>query len=76
MRHKLPTPEGQQVSSFTPTVLAEGAAAQALMRHSDPKLTAKTYTKLGITDLGAVVSRLPTTVSGEQAAEKQGEVGR
>jgi len=50
--------------------------AQALMRHSDPKLTAKTYTKLGITDLGAVVSRLPTTILGEQAAEKRGEVGR
>jgi len=32
--------------------------AQALMRHSDPKLTARTYTKLGITDLGQAVARL------------------
>ena len=49
--------------------------AQSLLRHSTPELTSRVYTKLGITDLGAVVSRLPTTVSGKQAAEKQGEVG-
>ncbi len=29
--------------------------AQALLRHSDPKLTARTYTKLGITDLAGTV---------------------
>ena len=43
--------------------------AQALMRHSDPKLTAKTYTKLGITDLGAVVSYLPAATWEEDSAE-------
>ena len=44
--------------------------AQALMRHSDPKLTAKTYTRLGITDLGAVVSGLQVAVpSGEEGAK-------
>ncbi len=32
--------------------------AQALMRHSDPKLTARTYTKLGTTDLGQAVAEL------------------
>ena len=47
--------------------------AQSLLRHSTPELTSRVYTKLGITDLGAVVSRLPTTVSGEQAAEKRGK---
>jgi len=44
--------------------------AQTLMRHSDPKLTAKTYTRLGITDLGAVVSGLQVAVpSGEEGAK-------
>lgn len=32
--------------------------AQALLRHSDPKLTARTYTKLGVTDLGKAVAGL------------------
>lgn len=32
--------------------------AQALMRHSDPKLTAGTYTTLGVTNLGETVRRL------------------
>jgi len=45
--------------------------AQALMRHSDPKLTARTYTKLGITDLGETVRRLdvalPTRSGDDQA---------
>ncbi len=46
--------------------------AQALLRHSDPKLTAKTYTKLGIADLGGVVSSLAPPPTGQQAAENQG----
>jgi len=41
------------------------------MRHSDPKLTAKTYTELGITDLGAVVSCLPTATWEEDSAERE-----
>ncbi|GAB6186684.1 tyrosine-type recombinase/integrase [Thermopirellula anaerolimosa] len=36
--------------------------AQALMRHSDPKLTARTYTKLGVTDLGETVRKLAVAV--------------
>lgn len=36
-------------------------AAQALLRHSDPKLRTRTFTKLGVTDLGQAVAgfRLP-----------------
>jgi len=42
--------------------------AQALLRHSDPKLTARTYTKLGITDLGRAVAdlRLQRPAEGEK----------
>jgi integrase len=47
---------------FYATMLAKQGAnlqtAQALMRHSDPKLTSRIYTRLGITDLAAVVSRI------------------
>ena len=45
--------------------------AQALMRHSDPKLTAKTYTKLGVTDLGETVRRLDVAVSPHSDREKK-----
>ncbi|MCS7237823.1 MAG: site-specific integrase, partial [Thermoguttaceae bacterium] len=45
--------------------------AQALLRHSDPKLTAKTYTRLGITDLGAAVAFLRLT--GEKAEARSQE---
>ncbi|GAB6167489.1 hypothetical protein JCM19992_34890 [Thermostilla marina] len=43
--------------------------AQALLRHSDPKLTARTYTKLGITDLGQAVAglALPQLTEGTKA---------
>ncbi len=34
--------------------------AQRLMRHSDPKLTANAYTHLGLLDMGAAVSSLPS----------------
>ncbi len=47
--------------------------AQALLRHGDPKLAARTYTKLGITGLRAAVAGLtmPTTVAGgQETAEK------
>lgn len=33
--------------------------AQTLLRHSDPKLTARTYTRLGIADLAGVIDQLP-----------------
>ncbi|MCS7305397.1 MAG: site-specific integrase [Thermoguttaceae bacterium] len=47
--------------------------AQALMRHSDPRLTARTYTKLGIVDLGRAVSRLAASFSGSDlTAEGRG----
>jgi integrase len=36
------------------------ATTQRLARHSDPRLTACTYTHLGISDLGAAVERLPS----------------
>ena len=41
--------------------------AQALLRHSDPKLTAKTYTRLGVTDLAAAVAGV--SVLGQPAAK-------
>jgi len=45
--------------------------AQALLRHSDPKLTARTYTKLGITDLGQAVASL-TLSRPNKAAKTEG----
>jgi integrase len=36
------------------------ATTQLLARHSDPRLTACTYTHLGFADLGAAVERLPS----------------
>ena len=40
--------------------------AQALLRHSDPKLTARTYTKLGITDLAGAVEGIRLLGAQEQ----------
>ncbi len=40
--------------------------AQALLRHSDPKLTARTYTKLGITDLAGTVQGVQLLGAGEE----------
>ncbi len=39
-----------------------------LMRHSDPKLTARTYSKLGVTDLGQAVAdlTLPRPAEGQK----------
>jgi integrase len=44
--------------------------AQALMRHSDPKLTARTYTKLGISDLAGTVAKLQVAVPSVEEASR------
>ncbi len=41
-------------------------AAQALLRHSDPKLTNNIYTKLGITDLAGAVQGIRLLGAGEE----------
>ncbi len=46
--------------------------AQALLRHSDPKLTARTYTKLGVTDLAGAVARVDLGVGPKAGEEAQG----
>ncbi len=46
--------------------------AQALMRHSDPKLTARTCTKLGVTDLGQAVAHLDVGLPVSAAEMGQG----
>ncbi len=48
--------------------------AQALMRHSDPKLTAKTYTKLGITDFAETVRRLDVALPTRSGDNQKGTV--
>ena len=50
--------------------------AQALMRHSDPKLTAKTYTKLGITDFAETVRRLDVALPTRSSDNQKGTVQR
>jgi len=61
--------------SFYATLLARQGVnlqtAQALLRHSDPKLTASIYTKLGITDLGAAVRNLRVVEPTEQKRKAQ-----
>ena len=42
--------------------------AQRLMRHSDPKLTSNVYTHLGLLDMGAAVSNLPSLNTREREA--------
>ena len=39
-------------------------AAQELARHSDPKLTMNTYTRLGVTDLAGALEALPSVPTG------------
>lgn len=46
--------------------------AEALLRHSDPKLTARTYTKLGITDLAGAVAGLTLPHPKDEAASGEG----
>jgi len=48
--------------------------AQALMRHSDPKLTAKTYTKLGITDFAETIRRLDVALPTRSGDNQKGTV--
>lgn len=38
------------------------ATAQQLARHSDPRLTARNYTRLQLTDLDSAVQQLPTSI--------------
>lgn len=45
--------------------------AQALLRHSDPKLTARTYTKLGITDLAGAVADMTLAPPADEASRGQ-----
>ncbi len=48
--------------------------AQALLRHSDPKLTARTYTKLGVTDLAGAVAGVDVGVG--RKADQEARVGQ
>jgi Phage integrase family/PEP-CTERM motif len=57
--------------SFVALLDQSGASlreAMQLARHSDPKLTMRTYGRLRLSDLGNAVGRLPSLTSGTQSA--------
>jgi integrase/recombinase XerC len=72
----VPGPDGRPLAAdfhalrHTFGVLAERGGATlrevtALMRHSDPKLTLKTYGRLRAHDLAAAIEKLPPVVPGQ-----------
>ena len=78
----VPGPDGRPLAAdfhalrHTPGVLAERAGAtvrevMALMRHSDPKLTLRTYGRLRPHDLAGVIDRLPLKVNPPQKESRR-----
>lgn len=54
----------------------EVSTRQRLLGHSDPRLTATTYTRLGIADLAAAVRRLPPLGAPERVAAQPAAASR